>query len=213
MNQEKKLGQVITMESSISNKRYTTQSNLDGMFQFGSEKFQKLSLVERFEAEAMPHLPVLKRVALHLVRNQTEAEDLVQETFAQALKSFDRYQSGTNCRGWLCQIMFHKRSQWIRSNARFCQFPENESQFPAVTYAAMLPPDFMSEKLARALFAVPDKFQRILRLFVVEEFTYREISVKLNIPIGTVMSRLHRGRKILRENFSQYTSELSTQNN
>jgi RNA polymerase sigma-70 factor, ECF subfamily len=71
----------------------------------------------------------------------------------------------------------------------------------------------MSEKLARALFAIPDKFQQIIRLFVVEEFTYREISVKLEIPIGTVMSRLHRGRKMLRENFTQYAGELSVQNN
>jgi RNA polymerase sigma-70 factor, ECF subfamily len=201
------------MESSVLNKNYAPQSTLNGMFQFGSEKFQKLSLGERFEAEALPHLPVLKQVAMKLVRNRTEADDLVQETFAQALKSFDSYQSGTNCRGWLCKIMFHKRSQWIRSNARFCQFPENESQFPAVTYATMLPPDFMSEKLARALFAIPDKFQQIIRLFVVEEFTYREISVKLEIPIGTVMSRLHRGRKMLRENFTQYAGELSVQNN
>lgn len=183
------------------------------MLQFSSEKFQKLSLIERFEAEAIPHLPVMKQVAMRLVRNRAEAEDLVQETFAQALKSFDSYRSGTNCRGWLCKIMFHKRSQWIRSNSRFCQFPENESQFPAVTYPAMLPPDFMSEKLARALFAIPDKFQQIVRLSVLEEFTYREISIKLDIPIGTVMSRLHRGRKMLRDNFGQYAGKLSAQTN
>lgn len=200
------------MENSISNNSYMTQSTLGGMYQVGSEKFQKLSLVERFEAEAMPHFPVLKRVALHLVRNQSEAEDLVQETFIQALKSFDRYQSGTNCRGWLCKIMFNKRSQWIRSNARFCQFDENESQFPATSYASMLPADFMSKKLSFALNAVPEKFRQIIWLSVIEEYTYSEIAARMEIPIGTVMSRLHRGRKMLRDNFRQFTDKLSVQN-
>ena len=197
------------MENSILNDSYMTQSTLGGMYQVGSEKFQKLSLVERFEAEAMPHLPVLKRVALHLVRNQSEAEDLVQETFIQALKSFDSYQSGTNCRAWLCKIMFNKRSQWIRSNARFCQFDENESQFPAITYASMLPTDFMSKKLSFALNAVPEKFRQIIWLSVIEEYTYSEIATRMEIPIGTVMSRLHRGRKMLRDNFRQFTDKLS----
>lgn len=196
------------MENFISNEKYIPQSNLDGILQTDSEKFQKLSLVERFETEAMPHLPVMKQVAMKIARNQAEAEDLVQETFAQALKSFDSYRAGTNCRGWLCKIMFHKRSQWIRSNSRFCQFPEGEMQYPAASGAAMLPPEFMSEKLALALFAIPDKFQQIVRLAVLEEFTYREISDKLDVPIGTVMSRMHRGRKMLRDNFFQYAAKL-----
>jgi RNA polymerase sigma-70 factor, ECF subfamily len=201
---ERANGKVFNMENLIL-KRKPASSTSDGIFQFRSEKFQQLSLVERFEAEALPHLPVLKRIALHLVRNQSQAEDLVQETFAQALKSFNRYESGTNCRGWLCKIMFNKRSQWIRTNARFCQFAENESQFPAVTYANMLPPDFMSKKLTLALNAVPDKFRQIIWLSVVEEFTYSEIATRLQIPIGTVMSRLHRGRKMLCANFSQFS--------
>ncbi len=101
----------------------------------------RLKTSELFAAEAVPHLPVLKRLALHLVRNPAQADDLVQETFAQALQSFDRYETGTNCRAWLCKIMFYKRSQWIRANSRFCQLDENEMQFPAVTYAA-LPTDY-----------------------------------------------------------------------
>lgn len=196
------------MENFISNEKYIPQSNLNGIIQTDLDKLQKLSLVERFEVEAMPHLPVMKQVAMKIARNQAEAEDLVQETFAQALKSFDSYQPGTNCRGWLCKIMFHKRSQWIRSNSRFCQFPEGEMQYPAATYATMLPTEFMSEKLALALFAIPDKFQQIVRLAVLEEFTYREISDKLDVPIGTVMSRMHRGRKMLRDNFFQYAGKL-----
>ncbi len=162
-----------------------------------------------FETEAVPHLPTLKRFALHLVRNQSDADDLVQETYAQALKSFDRYEAGTNCRAWLCKIMFYKRSQLVRANSRFCQFDEDggEIKSPAVTDDSMLPPDFMSEKLSLALFDLPDKFRQIVWLSEVEEFTYREIAGEIDIPIGTVMSRLHRGRKMLRESFSRVSGK------
>lgn len=170
----------------------------------------RLEKSEIFEAEAVPHLQSLKRFALHLVRNQSDAEDLVQETYAQALKSFDRYEAGTNCRAWLCKIMFYKRSQWIRANSRFCRFDEDggEMKSPAVTYGLMLPPDFMSEKLSLALFDLPDKFRQIVWLSEVEEFTYREIACEIDIPIGTVMSRLHRGRKMLRESFRRFSDKL-----
>ena len=164
----------------------------------------RLKTSRLFETEAVPHLPVLRRLALHLARNQAEAEDLLQETFAQALKSFDKYEAGTNCRAWLCKIMFYKRSQWIRANSRFSQFAEDETDFPAVS-SSMLPSDFMSEKLSSSLCAVPVKFRQILWLTEVEEYTYREVAEKLDIPIGTVMSRLHRGRKMLRVNFAYFT--------
>ncbi len=169
--------------------------------QVAAEHF-RINTSTLFEAEAMPHFPVLKRLALRLVRNQTEAEDLVQETFAQALKSFDRYEAGTNCRAWLCKIMFYKRSQWIRANRRFCQFDASETDFPSPTAAFVLPPDFIGDKLAFALAALPEKFRQIIWLAAVEEFTYREIAERLDIPVGTVMSRLHRGRKMLHANFN-----------
>ena len=171
----------------------------------------RLRSSELFETEAVPHLPALKRLALHLVRSKSEAEDLVQETYAQALKSFDRYEAGTNCRAWLCRIMFYKRSQLIRANSRFCQFAEDETDFPAAAYAAMLPPDFMSERLSLALNELPDKFRRIVWLSEVEEFTYREIAREIDVPIGTVMSRLHRGRKMLRDKFASYSGKSSAQ--
>jgi RNA polymerase sigma-70 factor (ECF subfamily) len=182
-----------------------------GTFQSGNDQTGRASLAELFEAEAVPHFQVLQRLALHLVRNQAQAEDLVQETFAQALKSFDRYEMGTNCRAWLCKIMFYKRSQWIRANSRFCQFDENESQFPVVAYSSMLPPDFMSEKLSLALFSLPEKFRQIVWLYEVEEFSYREIAARLDVPVGTVMSRLHRGREMLRVNFKRFADKKNAQ--
>ncbi len=186
----------------------SVQINYGGGFQSANNQNSRVALAERFEVEAVPHLSFLKRLALHLAHNQAEAEDLVQETFAQALKSFDRYEMGTNCRAWLCKIMFYKRSQWIRANSRFSQFDGNETNFPAVAPdSLMLSPDFISEKLSSALLALPEKFRHIVWLSEVEEFTYREIAQRLGIPIGTVMSRLHRGRKMLRVNFSLVTSD------
>ncbi len=170
--------------------------------------------INRFEVEAVPHFSHLKRLALHLTRNPAEAEDLTQETFAQALKSFDRYEAGTNCRAWLCRIMFNKRSQWIRANARFCQFDENEtppsSSAAVAARPAMLPPEYVGEKLSLALSSLPEKSREIVWLAAVEEYTYREIAERLNIPVGTVMSRLHRGRQTLRVNFSRFAENAST---
>jgi RNA polymerase sigma-70 factor (ECF subfamily) len=139
---------------------------------------------------------------------------LTQETFAQALKSFDRYEMGTNCRAWLCKIMFHKRLQWIRANARFCQLDENETppSADAITRSAMLPPEYIGEKLSLALSSLPEKSRQIVWLAAVEELTYREIAERLNIPIGTVMSRLHRGRQILRVNLSRLAEKTSAGN-
>ena len=179
--------------------------------QITNENYQ-LTTSALFEAEAVPHLPVLKRLALHLARNNAEAEDLVQETFAQALKSFDRYETGTNCRAWLCKIMFYKRSQWIRANSRFRQFDEAETNFPVAPSVSILPPDFISEKLLGAVSSLPKKFRQIVWLAEVEEFTYREIAEQLAVPIGTVMSRLHRGRKMLRVNFFRFEDKKSNQN-
>jgi RNA polymerase sigma-70 factor (ECF subfamily) len=109
--------------------------------------------------------------------------------------------------------MFHKRSQWIRANARFRQFDENETPpSAAVAHSAILPPEYIGEKLLLALSSLPEKSRQIVWLAAVEEFTYREIAERLNIPIGTVMSRLHRGRQTLRVNLSR-SAEKNLANN
>lgn len=163
--------------------------------------------VSLFEAEAIPHLPVMKRIARKMMRSNDEAEDLVQETFAQAWQSFNRYESGTNCRAWLCRIMFYKRSHRIRAAARLVQLGENEFAPAGNAVREPLSPEFMSEKVAVALKSVPEKFRRIVWLYDVENYTYREIAAKLEIPIGTVMSRLSRGRRLLRGSLSECAAD------
>lgn len=161
---------------------------------------QQQQKAENFETEVLPHLQMLQRFALYLVRSKSEAEDLVQETLAQALKSFDSYEIGTNCRAWLCKIMVNKRSQWIRTNSRFSQLDETETQLAKAFYHPVLP-EFFSKQLSRALSNMPEKARNVVWLADVEEYTYQEIADELKVPLGTVMSRLSRGRALLRRNY------------
>jgi RNA polymerase sigma-70 factor (ECF subfamily) len=165
---------------------------------------------ERFAVEAIPHFPVLKRIAYRMVRNRHEAEDLVQETYAQAWQVFSRYQSGTNCRAWLCKIMFYKRLHRHRVNSRYLPLGANEfNLFRADDAREPLGSDFMSGKITCALESLPENFRRVVWLCDVEDFTYREVSENLRIPIGTVMSRLHRGRALLRRCLPECASDYT----
>lgn len=168
------------------------------------------NLVELFEVEAVPHFTALKRLALYLVRNQTEAEDLVQETYVQALKSFDRYQAGTNCRAWLSKILVNKRAQWLRSNLRYQQLDETTHQIESkISFDSNLHSYYMGKKVSFALSKLPPKSKNVIWLSLVEELTYREIADRLQIPIGTVMSRIHRARKMLSTIYHLPTGTIS----
>lgn len=155
---------------------------------------------EEFEAAALPHLNDLYRTASRLLSDSTRAEDVVQEAYLQAWKSFDRFESGTNCRAWLFKILFnvlhHYRRKWFSARAVL------DSGEPVEEVAAPAPPvpeHITDEEILAALAEVPDDFRSVVLLVDVEEFSYRETAGVLNVPIGTVMSRLSRGRRLLRE--------------
>ncbi len=155
---------------------------------------------ESFNQEAMPHLNGLFRTAMRLTGDRTRAEDAVQEAFLQAWKSFDRFQSGTNCRAWLFRILFHcvhhQRRKWFR----FPVLKETEEFLEANLTAPEPIPDWLrDEDILRALDGIPPDYRSVVLLVDVEEFAYRDAADILKIPIGTVMSRLSRGRKLLRE--------------
>ncbi len=152
-----------------------------------------------FEGEAIPYLDYLFRIALWLTRNHTEAEDIVQETLTEALKSFHRYELGTNCRAWLVTIMYHLNSKRLRAASKLRFVSDREARL-ASTAASTLPTPqgITDEDILSALRELPMQFQEVVILSDVEDMTYKEISAALGVPIGTVMSRLHRGRKLLR---------------
>jgi len=152
-----------------------------------------------FEGEAMPYLDDLFRIAMWLARNRNEAEDLVQETFKQALESFHRFERGTNCRAWLVSIMYHMNSKRLRAGSKLRLVSDSEERIAAtVASTPPTPQGITDEDILVALGALPSQFQEVVILSDVEDMAYKEISEALGVPIGTVMSRLHRGRKLLR---------------
>jgi RNA polymerase sigma-70 factor, ECF subfamily len=168
------------------------------------------SAVLAFEHEAMPHLPALYRTALRLTRNQQAAEDLVQDTLERAFKGFERYERGTNMRAWLFKIMAYAsistyRYQSVRPTTSSLDATEEWSLYTQVLSSGIQPDDVESLVLARlgesevhqAIMQLAPEQCLAVMLADVEGFTYAEIAEILGIPRGTVMSRLHRGRRTL----------------
>ena len=159
--------------------------------------------LEDFEAAAMPHFDDLYRTAVRVMGDRTEAEDLVQETYLQGWKSFHRFEPGTNCRAWLFKILFHvihhHRRKWFSLNL----VKDGEELLEEVlTYEAPIPEHLTDEEVLAALEKIPTDFREVLLLADVQEFAYKEVAEALRIPVGTVMSRLSRGRKLLRVQLS-----------
>ena len=160
-----------------------------------------------FESEALPYRADLYRIAMWLLRNRDEAEDLVQETFVAALRSFDRYQKGTNCRAWLIKIMYHTLSKRRRSEGRLRLISDTEEQIAeTIAFEPPTPQNITENEVLDALKRLPQQFQEVVILSDVEDMTYKEISEALSIPTGTVMSRLHRGRRLLRAELATYAN-------
>lgn len=152
-----------------------------------------------FEAEALPHLDRLFRLAMWFERNRSDAEDLVQETMMQALQSFHRFRPGTNCRAWLATILQNVRSNRRRAHGRSPLVDDPDDRIGlAIPFVPPVPQELTDEELLGALGRIPVLFQEVIVLCDVEELTYKEIADALAIPVGTVMSRLHRGRALLR---------------
>ncbi len=161
--------------------------------------------VEDFEAAALPHLPDLYRYAALLVRDRVEAEDLVQEVYLEAWKSFHRFEPGTNCRAWLFRILFHRLHHLRRKLAKFSLADGFGSPAAEDTIVAdpPVPQEIRDEDILKALEKVPVDFREVVLMADVEEFSYKEIAETMKVPVGTVMSRLSRGRKWLRQELAE----------
>lgn len=159
---------------------------------------------DRFEAEAMPHLNDLFRTATRVMGDRARAEDVVQEVYLQAWKSFDRFESGTNCRAWLFKILFHCINHNHRKWFRFPLLKPTEEFIEAnLAFTPSIPTHLTDEEILAALDRIPSDFRAVVVLVDVEEFSYKEAAEILTVPIGTVMSRLSRGRKLLREQLGE----------
>jgi RNA polymerase sigma-70 factor, ECF subfamily len=154
---------------------------------------------QRFEEIAMPHLAALLRVARRLTLDQASAEDLVQETMLLAWRGFHGFEAGTNARAWLFKILINA----FRNEARKVR-RESPGPLPGIDFA----PEFQrAAEIAEAVDALPVEQRTVLLLCVVEGFTSREAAEILDVPMGTVMSRLSRAREELRRSLAPLAKE------
>ncbi|MBK6464490.1 MAG: sigma-70 family RNA polymerase sigma factor [Myxococcales bacterium] len=186
---------------------------------FGSAA--KAKMKDTFVDDAVAHLDALHAVACRLTRNPTEAEDLVQDTLVKAMRARDQFQAGTNMKAWLCRILTNTfinkyrrggleravldgpdadplADGWVgASTMRQLRDPEQVALTPVV-----------AAEVQRALDELPAEFRLAVILCDVEEFSYEEIAQIMGCPIGTVMSRLHRGRKLLQRSLYNHALAL-----
>lgn len=173
-----------------------------------------------FETEALSYMDQLYAAALRMTRNPADAEDLVQETYAKAFAAQDKFQMGTNLKAWLYRIQTNafintyrkKQREPKRSDAetvedwQLAAAAEHSSNGLASAEDSAL--DALGdEDIKRALSELSDEFRMAVYLSDVEGFAYKEIAEIMDTPVGTVMSRLHRGRKLLREKLRDYAAE------
>lgn len=178
-----------------------------------------LALRRRFEGEALVHLDALMRTARRMTRTESDAEDLVQETMLKAYRFFDKFEEGTNCKAWLFKIMTNIFINNYRSQAKSPQSVSVDDlddgflygQLAKNTGSADPEKEFFSkifdDDVKNAIKELPEDFRIVVVLSFLEGFAYQEIAEITGLQIGTVKSRLHRGRKILQKALLEYAQK------
>jgi len=175
----------------------------------------------RFEEDALALSDQVFRVARHLSGSREEAEDLVQETYARAFRSWRSFQPGTNLRAWLLRILTNLNIDRGRRNQRAPQTTPLEANDyylydklaesdGAATDEERVVERLSQDDIVSALSAVPHDFRDVIVLVDIGDFSYQDAAHILDIPIGTVMSRLHRGRRILKRELAESVLEDTT---
>lgn len=183
---------------------------------------RKKILDARFDAEALPHVDALFGAAMRYTRSARDAEDLVQDTLLKAYQSFEKYQANTNCKAWLFKILTNTFINRYRKKQRERVFLVDDDARPlserieSRTPSELEPREESSDdavmrlfgdEVSQALLAVPIDFRMAVILADVYDFSYRECAEIMECPIGTVMSRLYRGRRLLRAQLVEYALE------
>uniref|UniRef100_Q3APD6 RNA polymerase sigma factor n=1 Tax=Chlorobium chlorochromatii (strain CaD3) TaxID=340177 RepID=Q3APD6_CHLCH len=171
-----------------------------------------------FQREAIVHLNSLYNYALHLTMNADDAEDLVQETYLKAYRFFDSFEKGTNCKAWLFKILKNNYINRFRKDTRepgFVDYDAIKDFYHTIkdvqSDTSETESDYfhslLHEEVYQALKSLPEEFREVIQLCDIEGFTYEEIANMVESPIGTVRSRLYRGRKLLHEQLKEYAEK------
>jgi len=181
-----------------------------------------MSAKEQFTSDAMQYAPQLFSTALRMTRNRSDAEDLVQETYIKGWRSFHTFEEGTNLRAWLFRIMTNTYINKYNAKKRKGTEVELDDVEELFLYKRLGSIDqselsssaedqmlelFTDDEVKSALESLPEDFRIPVLLSDVDGFAYKEIAEMLEIPIGTVMSRLHRGRKAMQKMLYEYARE------
>jgi len=174
-----------------------------------------------FEAAAMPFVDALYNTAYRMTRNAEDAEDLVQEAYLKAYKYYDKFEEGTNFKAWLFKIMKntfinnYRKKQQAPPQSDFAdieesfetQVSEEAGQKKIKNPEEELLQDVLDEDVQRAIDELPPDYRMVVLLADLENFSYKEIAEILDVPVGTVMSRLYRGRRLLEKVMLEYARD------
>ena len=170
-----------------------------------------------FNAEMLPHLDALYNFAIRLANDPNDAEDLVQDTIVKAYRFFASYERGTNAKAWLFRIL---KNSYINNYRKQSKLPYQVDYDEISTYyesvrsersdttdmEEIMYRELLDDEVTRALNKLPEDFRTVVLLCDIEGFTYEEIANMLDVPIGTIRSRLHRGRNLLRTSLTHYAN-------
>jgi len=175
------------------------------------------TLREEFERVALPHLSQLYTAAVYLTKDKTEAEELIQETYLRAFQFFDKFQPGTNCKAWLLSIVRHlfiNRYWQKKREPEIIDWAKVERAYDSVVEQgeradpeSLLFSKLMGRDIENALKQLPEEFRTAIILVDIEELTYEEAAQVMGCPVGTIRSRVSRGRRLLRVRLRDYALE------
>jgi RNA polymerase sigma-70 factor, ECF subfamily len=181
-------------------------------------KINTHTIYKEFESEAVPHMDILYNYALRMTGNSDDANDLVQETYLKAYRFWDKYEKGTNIRAWLFRIM---KNSYINRYRKESKEPDTVDYDDIANFYNTIRDQYtdqndlqekifgglLEDDVARTLESLPEDFRTVVILSDIEGLSYEEIAEFVDCPIGTVRSRLHRGRKILQAKLFNYAKK------
>ncbi len=179
---------------------------------------EELQLYADFEREAVPHMNAVYNFALRMTGDEDDANDLVQETYLKAFRFFDKFEKGTNCKAWLFRIM---KNSYINDYRKAVKEPNKVDYEDVQNFYENIRPNeidsrhyeqdafsnLLDDEITNVLSALPEDFRTAIILSDIEGFTYEEIADFVDIPVGTVRSRLHRARKMLYAQLYDYAKD------